>query len=244
MNIARFSSMRVATRLSLSFAALGLMLALTTGVAFQRMAVMGEKSNDLADNWLPSVELVNKMNTLISDFRIAEFRHVVSTEATDMTEAERHLADIGKQLASHEADYIKLIGSDKERALHAQFAETWKRYLALHERMLAESRQNRTEQARALLDGESRQVYGKASAILLDLVQLNHEGGDLAGREAHDAHQSALWTMGCVGTLSLVMAVALAVILTRSITAPLREAVSVAQQVASGDLLGHRHPTR
>lgn len=34
MNIARFSSMRVATRLSLSFAALGLMLVLTMGVAF------------------------------------------------------------------------------------------------------------------------------------------------------------------------------------------------------------------
>ena len=153
------SSLRVSVRLSLSFAALGLLLLMVMGLAIQRMVVMQQASTDLAENWLPSVELVNKMNTLTSDFRISEFRHVVSTTDADMARAEQEMADIAKRLASDEAQYVKLISSPQERALYDQFASTWKRYMDLHERMITASRQNHNEEARALLDGESRTAF-------------------------------------------------------------------------------------
>ena len=230
------SSLRVSVRLSLSFAALGLLLLMVMGLAIQRMVVMQQASTDLAENWLPSVELVNKMNTLTSDFRISEFRHVVSTTDADMARAEQEMADIAKRLASDEAQYVKLISSPQERALYDQFASTWKRYMDLHERMITASRQNQNEEARALLDGESRTAFLAASDTLMALVKLNHEGGDAAGQHAHAAYQSALWVMGVAGVAALVLALVLSVGLTRSITAPLREAVTLAEQVAAGDL--------
>ncbi|MFN3617140.1 MAG: methyl-accepting chemotaxis protein [Aquabacterium sp.] len=230
------SSLKVARRLSLSFFALGLLLALVMGVALQRMAVMQSASVALADNWLPSVELVNKMNTQISDFRIQEYRHVASLAPEDMAEAEKEMADIRQQLDKYEAMYVKLITTDQERALYDKFDNEWKQYKAVHDKLINLSRQNLNEEARNMLGGESRRAFRAASATLLELVNLNHEGGDRAGSDASAAYDSARWTMAAVGLVAVVVAVVLSITLTRSITAPLAEAVALAERVAAGDL--------
>ena len=230
------SRLRVAARLFLSFAAMAFLLVLVLGVAFQRMAVMQDASRDLATNWLPSVELVNKMNTLTSDFRIAEFRHVVSTEASDMAKAEQNLAEIGKSLKNDEAAYVELISSPEEKVLYEKFASVWERYLSAHERMISFSRANQNDDARALLDGESRKLFHEASDTLIALVKLNHDGGANAAKDAEAAYDSALWVMLAIGGVAMVVAAGLAVTLIRSITVPLSQAVDVAEQVAAGNL--------
>lgn len=71
-----FDNMKVGTKLGLGFA-LVLLLMLGMGIfALMQMSVVNDKSTEIAQNWMPSIRVVEELNTNTSDYRIAELDHV------------------------------------------------------------------------------------------------------------------------------------------------------------------------
>ena len=62
------------------------------------------------------------------------------------------------------------------------------------------------------------------------------EGSDNSVVAAQATYQNAQWVMLLISSASLLSGIFTAMLLTRSITRPLKEAVQVAQTVAGGDL--------
>lgn len=182
-----FKNLKISTRLKLGFGILAALLLGVIALSIWQMGVMRSATSDLATNWLPSVERVNQMNTGTSDFRIAEFQHVLNTDTAAMAGIEKSMADT---LATFEEDhqaYLKLISSPEERKLYEEFATDWKQYLQIHEQVLTLSRNNENDQAKALLEGESRRLFDSSSAKLLKLVQLNHNGAESSAQASEHA---------------------------------------------------------
>ena len=233
-----FGNLKISTRL---IGVLGLLVGLLLAVvaaALWQMGTMRNATRDITANWLPSVEHVNQMNTALSNFRIAQFQHVLNTDEKAMGGIEKTMA---KVLAAFEADhkaYLPLISSDAERKLYDEFAAGWKQYLEQHERMVAMSRKNESDSARALLEGPAAQVFEKASGALDKLADLNGEGAKAASEVADGAYAMSLKVMAGVALLALVSAAVVGLWLVRSITVPLRNALAVADRVAAGDLSG------
>ena len=234
-------NLKISARL---IATLGLLLGLllvVAGTALFQMGGMRAATQEITGNWLPSVERVNQMNTGISDYRIAEFRHVLNTDEKAMADIEKAL---DKLLAKFEADrkaYVALISSDEERRLYEGFAGHWTQYLALHEKLIALSRKNETEQARVLLEGEAALSFDKASEALDKLVELNNVGATQATASAESAYAFARNALIVAVLAALVLATLVGLWLVRSITVPLGHALAVADRVAGGDLSGPIH---
>ncbi len=215
----------------------GLLLAIVAAALWQ-MGSMRAATNEITGNWLPSVEHINKMNTAASDFRVAQYQHVVNTDDKAMAAIEQTL---NKVLAAFEEDhkaYVALISSAEERAMYDAFAASWKTYLELHQQLLVMSRKNETEAARTLLEGKAGEVFDKASAGLDKLTELNSAGAKDATATADGAYQLALKVMIGAAVLAVVLATVVGLWLVRSITAPLHHAMVVADRVAAGDLSG------
>ena len=102
--------------------------------------------------------------------------------------------------------------------------------------MLAHSRKNENDQARALLQGESRQNYVAAMALLDKLVELNGAGAEQSKAASERSYSVALTTLFVTAALAIAVAVVAALWLIRSITGPLARAVHAADLVAAGDL--------
>jgi methyl-accepting chemotaxis protein len=235
-----FRDMKIATRISLGFATV-LLLMLGMGLfALQQMALVNAKSSEIADNWLPSIKLLKDMDTVTSDYRTLELEHVIAETPADMQRIETETAAQVEALKKHQAAYVKLISSKEEQQLYDNFVRQWQAYENAHDRVMALSRALKTKDAVALLNGDSRKLFDSYSADLGKLVALNEAGGVKASEDADVLYASARWwvalIIGAGVLLGIVVSVFIVRLLMRQLGGEPAKVAEVAGLVARGEL--------
>ena len=235
-----FANLKVGQRLALSFAMLVALLLAVAGMALWGMGNMRASTVEINTNWLPSVEVLAQMNTAKSDFRVYELRHILTTDEAGMADVESRMAAKLTEFEKLRESYVKLISSEEEHKIYDAFAADWKAYLQVHDRVLALSRKNESEESKKLMFGESRKIYDSAAATLLKDIDLNHKGAMDEGANSDKVYASARTTMLAGAALSIALAIGLALLVIRSIVRQLggepAEATRIASAIAEGDL--------
>ena len=229
-------NLKISTRLTGAFGLLVLLLVGMAVAAYSQLSSINEDTLDLADNWLPSVQVVNQMQTQATGNRVAVATHILNTDEAAMGGIEQEITQGRDKLAKQRQTYEKLISSPEEKRLYEEFSAAWKKYAETNDKVLAHSRKNESDQARALLQGESRQNYAAAMALLDKLVELNDAGAKQSKAASERSYSVALTTLFVTAALAIAVAVVAALWLIRSITGPLARAVHAADLVAAGDL--------
>ena len=130
-------------RLTLKTSLLGIiavLLLLMAGqgwIAVTNLAAINENVTNEATNWVPSIDVVNKINTNTSDLRLAEAAHIMSTNESEMTRAENDFKAVKQAIDSNRAKYEKLISSQEEQKDYAKFSSTFDAYLKRHDELLS-----------------------------------------------------------------------------------------------------------
>ena len=229
-------NLKISTRLAGAFGLLVLLLVGLAVAAYSQLSSIHDDTLDLADNWLPSVQVVNQMQTQATGNRVAVATHILNTDEAAMGGIEQEITQGRDKLAKQRQTYEKLISSPEEKRLYEEFSAAWKKYAETNDKVLAHSRKNENDQARALLQGESRQNYVAAMALLDKLVELNGAGAEQSKAASERSYSVALTTLFVTAALAIAVAVVAALWLIRSITGPLARAVHAADLVAAGDL--------
>ena len=233
-----FSNLKIGHKLQLAFGAMILLTAILGGLAISKLASVNHDAEDLGTSWLPSVQLLGELSNDITNIRRQELQHVLSVSKEEMKEYDDNLAATLRGMGGDLARYEKLITSPEEKKLYDEFGKLWADFMATHEKLIPLSRAGgeKIEEARALVRGDSAKSFGAAAAKLQELVKLNADGADAATKQAASTYGSArAWI---VGELAVVIALGfgLALFISHRITAPLKEAMGVAQRIAAGDL--------
>jgi methyl-accepting chemotaxis protein len=118
-------------------------------------------------------------------------------------------------------------GIDADRAVLAES-------VALGTRVVALARQDKPDEARALLAGSG--LLQKADSAFAAHRQLNMDFSANAAVEAKATRVGALTRCGGVAALTILTLALLGVKFARSIVGPLKQAVSFAEQISAGDL--------
>ena len=229
-------NLKISTRLAGTFGLLVLLLVGLAVAAYSQLSSIHDDTLDLADSWLPSVQVVNQMQTQATGDRVAVATHILNTDEAAMGGIEQEITQGRDKLAKQRQTYEKLISSPEEKRLYEEFSAAWKKYAETNDKVLAHSRKNENDQARALLQGESRQNYVAAMALLDKLVELNGAGAEQSKAASERSYSVALTTLFVTAALAIAVAVVAALWLIRSITGPLARAVHAADLVAAGDL--------
>ena len=229
-------NLKISTRLAGAFGLLVLLLVGLAVAAYSQLSSIYDDTLDLADKWLPSVQVVNQMQTQATGNRVAVATHILNTDEAAMGGIEQEITQGRDKLAKQRQTYEKLISSPEEKRLYEEFSAAWKKYAETNDKVLAHSRKNENDQARALLQGESRQNYVAAMALLDKLVELNGAGAEQSKAASERSYSVALTTLFVTAALAIAVAVVAALWLIRSITGPLARAVHAADLVAAGDL--------
>src|SRR3954451_20435726 len=85
-----------------------LMVAVVGGqgyLAVNKVTQVNDSVVDLATNWLPSVDVIREMNTIVGKYRLAEARHVMSTSDADMRAVEKEMDGFAAELAAARKRY-------------------------------------------------------------------------------------------------------------------------------------------
>ncbi len=236
-----FTNLKIGQRLALSFGALAAMLLAIGGIALWSMSNMQASIVEINTSWMPSVEVLGKMNTAKSDFRAFELRYLSMTDDAGKAETAREMvAQLAELEKLRDIYYPNLISGPEEKKIYEAFATEWKAYTQVHDQVLTLARGNQNEEARKLMFGESRRLYDSAASILLKDIDFNHKGATDEGANSDKVYASARNSMIAGALLSVALAIGLALMVIRSIVRQLggepADATRLATAIAEGDL--------
>ena len=205
------------------------------GMSFYLMGQLNEMTSDFATSWLPSIDTARELNTAISRIRMYELKHL--TAASDEVE-ETSLQYIYSEMDNIDtllATYGELI-DEEERNFYENALDLWEQYKALEEEMIAFSVKNRTEEARAILDGECEKLFQNLNSVFDDIIVYNTEGSNKATDESFALYETATYLMGAVIIAIILVGVYFSFVIIRLIKLPISEIENAAIKMAEGDL--------
>lgn len=229
-------NLKISTRLYGAFTLLALLLLSLASVAAIQLSSLNAATVELADDWLPSVAVVNEMDSQIHRLRMAIMEHVQSPDKAGMESADARIRSDRAKLAEMRLTYEKLLSSPTERDAYNIFSEQRNEVLRIDNQVLALSRTNNKDEARALLESKSKQLFEASMQTLAKLVQINSGGADESRKAAGNTYAHARTTLIVVALFAIAIAFGAAIWIVKSITIPLTQAVDFAEHVARGNL--------
>jgi len=143
------------------------------GYSIKNLDDVNKMSTEISKYWVPSIIYSEELNTITSDFRILEYDHIISTNAEMMKEKEKEMEEKSKEVEKYLVLYKKGVNSKEDKELLNTVEKEWNKYLQSNKRVIALSKQLKTEEAMKIMRGESKESFDNASSSLLKLAQYN-----------------------------------------------------------------------
>ena len=233
-----FRQIRIGLRSILAFSSLGLLLIVLGLISLYQMNQMDGHSDEVNDNWLPSIMAVNDMSAASSRIRAMTLRYVlVEGSARDSTLASLEKAE--RDLETSERRYESLISSKEERALYETYKAAKALYMEQSRLTVSLSRSGDLEATRQLVTQKLGDYAENVARALDELTRVNDEGAKRAATASNTAFNDSMKLVIFIMLVAVLLTAALAMIFTRSLILPLAQAVEQARVVASGDLSRH-----
>lgn len=205
------------------------------GMSFYLMGRMNDMTNDISTSWLPSIDTARDLTATLSNIRLNELGYLTAVsddvEASSLQYLEKEKEDMAALLAA----YKELI-DEEERGFYENAMSLWTQYNEADEEMMALAAQGRTEDARAVLEGECVDLYNSLNSAFQDIVTYNTEGSDDAADESFFLYRTAVGLMAAVILAVILVGVFFSFVIIRSIKTPVSEIESAAIKMAEGDL--------
>lgn len=233
-----FRQIRIGLRSTLAFSSLGLLLIVLGLISLYQMNQMDGHSDEVNDNWLPSIMTVNDMSAASSRIRAMTLRYtLVEGSARDSTLASLEKAE--RDLETSERLYESLISSKEERALYETYKSAKALYMEQSRLTVSLSRSGDLEATRKLVAQKLGDYAENVARALDELTRVNDEGAKRAAAASDTAFNESMKMVIFIMLVAVLLTAALAMTFTRSLVLPLAQAVEQARVVASGDLTRH-----
>ncbi len=232
-----FSNLKIGKKLVVGFGVLEILL-ITLGVfSLTQLSKVNAGTVDIATSWLPSVRVLGELQFSVSALRRWELNHLIATDKESLAKAEEKTKSTIAAMGEAEKRYEPLISSDEEHRLYDQFRSELDKYLAIRERVLDLSRQDKKKDAETLSMSEGLSVYNGVAKLIDQDVTLNEKGATDAAKQAGAVYSSSrYWVIGI-----LISAVALGFVaalkLASSITKGIGGMVAMIEQLAANNLV-------
>ncbi len=238
MNIRNFN---IAPRAGVGFGLLALMVFALGAFALLQMSNMRAQSDEVDNNWLPSVMAVGDMSQDMLRLRALTMRLLLNRDPKALEQNVAKLSELRNGLTDTQRRYEGLIALPEERALFDRFKVAEHKYLELQAQVVQLSGQNRVAEASTILNEQMSVLADEIAVTLRELVDLNKHNANLATEAARQVfNHSRVWVAAMIALTTLIT-IGLAWLLTRSIVVPLTQSLGVAEVVAGGDLTGDIH---
>jgi len=231
-----FYDLKIASKLLMAFTIILLTSVLLGMFSIAQLRKVNATSTDLATNWMPSIEAANAVQYDLATLRIIVLQHVAAEDSGIKQDYEKSLADWRDRIAQDQKRYEAQISTPEERQAYGEFVKLKDEYRGVQDKVLDLSRAGKFREAGALLRGDALRIYNEMGTRIQRIVKANEDGGAEANRLGDELYSSARMLIIGVLAACIVAGLALAVFLARLISRSLKEAVAVAQTVASGDL--------
>lgn len=234
MNLRSFN---IAPRAAFCFALITLLVMALGVFSLYKLGDLYEAEQDIETNWMASSQASGEMQKDLLNIRLETLRMLAvvenSSQAIDESVAQQYRGALQQMLDQYDRH---MVSTDAERALFNRIKASAQAYLGGQQQIVQFLHQKQLPEALELANGKVREDGNSLQHQLDELTAYNMQGAKQAGINAstifEHGRNGVLITIG----VAVLLTVLLATLLTRSIAAPIREALQSAETIASGDL--------
>jgi methyl-accepting chemotaxis protein len=200
------------------------------------MQMIHATTMEIQSNWLPKVRLLGHLRGHTIRYGSVVRDHVLEMDPAKKAAAEKTLSTLTQEIEKTSADYEPLIRSDEERALFADFQQSWNAYAAQVPDVLAASNKKDVAEASQLLLYQIQPLRTRSGETLLKAIDLNNRGAEAAGRKATEIYTLAFRMIAVTVALGIVLGVCAGLFLVRNISRGIASIVNPMRDLAAGEL--------
>ncbi len=230
----RIRNINLVPRASLFFSLIVFLVFVIGIVAVLQMGTLRDAEKNVETKWMAGIRHTALMNIGVLRLGLETQRGIADPQGIQQT---IDAFPVYRKLFTDAlANYEPLIASDHERALYLALtasAESYSKQLDIIESMI---KHNDIASEVRLINSDIRPLTKKLQSQIEDLNNYNNEGAVLAGQNATQLYSSGFrFVVGLIAAV-VILTVGLATLLTKSITSPISDALSVAERIARSDL--------
>jgi methyl-accepting chemotaxis protein len=228
--------MNIAPRAFLGFALIGTLMLILGAGALLQMGQIRSAAEDISTTSVPSIQNLDEFTQLALRLRVLSYRLLINREP-DVQQKTMELLDLRNQeIRTAETQYEKYISSPQEQAVYDRYKQLMGQYGQLQDRMRNYSRNDQVDQLRELLNTELLENSEAINKELNNLMRINGQQITEANQRASDMYSAAIKLVVFLLLLATALTIACALLLTRSITQPIAQALEAAEAIAEGNL--------
>ena len=231
--------MKLSMKIAVSMGALAALMAVLGLYLLMQMSKVNDVATVLSQRQIPLVEMIGTINNAASEYRLAEAMHIYATDPAQMSNYEKAQQKWSGIITEGIKKIERLIVSPGTREFFQTYLAARQNYRNVSKQVLELSRELHTEQAVALLLGESLKDYDMMSTALdntITAIKKNVNENDAAADRMYD---NSRLTGIILITAAILIGVILTLLLVRNTIRQLGkdpgELNAIAHRVVDGD---------
>lgn len=200
------------------------------------LSLLNMQTKSITESWLPSLSLARQMNTLTSDYRLQQYRHLSAADESEIDEVEASIESIGNQITEASSTYEGYTNSAEDEKLLMESRELWSSYTEESVKVLELSRAKQTKEASQLMLGDLSSYYNNFQDTFNQLVTYNQKGCDTASANADALFIIVIICLLVIIVISILLALAISKSVTKVIVDPLAQVRDTLHAIDGGDL--------
>mgnify|MGYP000933765596 CR=1 FL=1 len=246
------NDLSIRARITAGLAVILLLALLSTTQSLYRNVSVKYETGEVSNSWIPAIDNLGHMKGFVADHYLAVSDRMAGRDASDATTFSSRLKGIESGLAKATEVYAATLltyteenaaQGDAEKALYADYRKKRDIYFKVAEAGLsgmaaAGGDASKIPAVQKVFSAEAPATFRDAYQAMEAILKFNLDGTTGAAEKAKDLVSKSENAMLVALGIILIVGVLLIWIIPRSVTLPVRQAVSMAQRIADGDL-GH-----
>lgn len=231
-----FRHLKISYRTLLSFGAVAVLLIILGISNLIQMAEIRHAGQVIENNSMPSLATADEIALNITRLRVEVLRLVANPDKAVQAKSNQTIATLSEKIKDSFQKYETLLSSDQERKAVNTLKTTFQEYMNILATVQMFVAKEDVSSANKLINTElaPRGIIVNDQNLLLQ--KINQESATIAGQAAAESYQQAQMIVVVIIVLGVIVTIVLALLLTASIVKPIGQAVTVAKQIAGGDL--------
>lgn len=225
----------IRSRLLAGFALITFLVLLQGFFALSSMSSMRQVADTIEKDVIPSLDTLSSLNLNMMRIRVFTLRLMASENAKAETDTLTRLDKVKEDVARYQREYEALISTEQERQVYNKFLQAKANYENGQQKVISFLLDADKSGALSQLD-QLNNYSNEMTQELVNLAQLNKTISMEISEESFATYQSSQWLVIAAIVAALIISISVALLLTTSITAPITEALLLAETVAKGDL--------
>ncbi|WP_405143490.1 methyl-accepting chemotaxis protein [Paenibacillus sp. FSL H7-0942] len=230
----RFKIKSIGLRISIAFYLLILCLIILSVTIVTRMNSIETNTNEITNNWMPSIQQINRLNYTTEHVLSLSYRHF-DAEETDKA----FLSEERTKYIRETTQAIKIYDQQEKSAEELEhwnaFKNKWEAYLKINTQSIKLSDEGQTQLAKEVAD-KGADSFDTMQVDLDYLVEYNQEQSNLAAAQTIRSVQDGRLII-IIGVLVMIAITAISIPIIRSqVVKPLLRVISAVKLIAEGQL--------